>query len=264
MSSFARRPAPCFFCVAVLPLAAQFLIAQAPIKSRLPPSAKPATVNAYVPMPKDIGCDFKSIQTEGVVGNGEMHQLNGTVDGFFCWMADKGPESAKEVPLASRQIADGVLTTKNFGKFKIAEVGSADNRVDSFEDQVSILRDTLPALRAFLRTPAPAAGSAVRNPAGAWEGLLKTNLGEGRFSFKLHRNGDKWAGEMRDYSNKERESYLPLKDLKVEGNAITFAVQPILDGPHYVGKLSDDGESISGNLVSGDLRIPLNLKRKGE
>jgi hypothetical protein len=110
----------------------------------------------------------------------------------------------------------------------------------------------------------PAGGPAVTSPAGAWEGLLKTNLGEGRFSLKLHRDGDKWAGEMRDYSNKDRESYLPLKDLTVEGNGISFAVQPIADSPRYVGKLSDDGESISGDMISGDLRIPLNLKRKGE
>jgi hypothetical protein len=90
------------------------------------------------------------------------------------------------VLLASPQIADGALTTKSFGKFKIAEVGSADNRADSFDDQISILHGKPPSFRAFLGAPAPAAGSAVRNPAGAWEGLPAVPETENRVGERVY------------------------------------------------------------------------------
>ena len=120
----------------------------------------------------------------------------------------------------------------------------------------------------------PAAALAVKSPVQTWEGTLKivedqtTNQQEGRFTFNLHRDGDKWAVEMRGYRNKERESYKPLYDVKVEGTAISFVLEPkptqdVAD-VHYEGKLSDDGKSISGYLVTGDLHIPLNVKRKGD
>jgi hypothetical protein len=107
-------------------------------------------------MPKEIQCGFKNVETEGIVGSGEMHQLNGSVEGLLCWFAAAGSESAKEVPLASSKIVEGKLSTKSFGVFRVAEVGSADNRADSFHDDISILRDKLPSFKAFLRAPVTA------------------------------------------------------------------------------------------------------------
>lgn len=118
----------------------------------------------------------------------------------------------------------------------------------------------------------PAAALAVRNSVQTWEGTLQVvengtkNSQEARFTFRLHRDGDKWTGEMRNYKNKERESYLPLYDVKVEGTAISFVCEPAQNGAdvHYEGKISDDGKAISGSIVTGDLRIPLNLKRRAD
>jgi len=120
----------------------------------------------------------------------------------------------------------------------------------------------------------PAAASAVRDSVQTWEGTLQaqvevdgtTSSQVGRFTFRLHRDGDNWAGQMRDYKNKERESYVPLYDVKVDGRAISFVLEPAQDRAdvHYEGKVSDDGKGISGSLVTGGLHIPLNLKRKGD
>jgi hypothetical protein len=112
--------------------------------------------------------------------------------------------------------------------------------------------------------PKPAASTQT------WEGTLQvvengtTNSQEARFTFRLHRDGEKWTGEMRDYKDKERESYEPLYDVKVEGTAISFVLERAQNGAdvHYEGKVSDDGKGISGSIVTGDLRIPLNLKRR--
>jgi hypothetical protein len=108
---------------------------------------------------------------------------------------------------------------------------------------------------------APAAVLAAANPAGRWEGTLKTPAGELAFVLNLHRDGDKWAAEM-DVPT-QGVSGLPLANVKVDGAAISFPM-PGAGGPHYDGKLSEDGKSISGNFIVADHSIPLDLKWKSE
>ncbi len=109
------------------------------------------------------------------------------------------------------------------------------------------------AILAGLLLLAPTAVRAATNPAGVWEGILKTPTGDLGLVIDLHRDGDKWA-----------VSGLPLANVKVDGAAIGFPIH----GPgdlHYDGKLSEDGKSISGNLTpQGGQSIPLDLKWKSE
>jgi hypothetical protein len=108
---------------------------------------------------------------------------------------------------------------------------------------------------------APAAVLAAANPAGLWEGTLKTPSGEFGFALNLHRDGGKWAAEM-DVPM-QGVSGLPLANVKVDGAAISFPM-PGAGGPHYDGKLSEDGKSIAGNFIVADQSIPLDLKWKSE
>jgi uncharacterized protein len=117
------------------------------------------------------------------------------------------------------------------------------------------------AVMAGLLLLAPAAALAANNPAGVWEGTLATPNGDIGFVFNLHRDGDKWAGEL-DVPI-QGISGLPLTNVKVDGAAISFPM-PGPGDPHYDGKLSEDGKSISGNFSAGGAQIPLNLKWKSE
>jgi len=117
------------------------------------------------------------------------------------------------------------------------------------------------ALMAGILLLAPAAVLAATNPAGVWEGTLKTPNGDLGFVLNLHRDGDKWAAEM-DVPI-QGVSGLPLSNIKVDGAAISFPM-PGQGDPHYDGKLSEDGKSISGNLIAGGQSIPLDLKWKSE
>jgi hypothetical protein len=120
-------------------------------------------------------------------------------------------------------------------------------------------------LTACSRTP-----DASKNVTGRWTGTFKvvidqsngqTQHQEGRLTVQFNRDGRHWTGLMRDYRNKECASFAPLYDVKVQDSAIRFANQPSSNSPHYQGALSNDGKGISGTLILGNLRIPLNLER---
>jgi len=108
---------------------------------------------------------------------------------------------------------------------------------------------------------APAAVLAATNPAGLWEGTLATPNGDIGFVFNIHRDGDKWAVEL-DVPM-QGLSGLPLSNVKVDGAAVGCAM-PGAGDPHYDGKLSDDGKSITGTFSVAGQSIPLNLKWKSE
>jgi hypothetical protein len=108
---------------------------------------------------------------------------------------------------------------------------------------------------------APAAAFAAKDPAGLWEGSLKTPNAEVGFVFNIHHDGDKWAAEM-DVPM-QGASDVPLKDVKVDGASVSFAI-PAPGEPRFDGKLSDDGKTITGNFGQGGAMLPLELKWKSE
>ena len=108
---------------------------------------------------------------------------------------------------------------------------------------------------------APAAVLAATDPAGVWEGALSTPNGDIGFVFNFHKDGDKWAGEL-DVPT-QGVSGLPLTDVKVENASISFPM-PGQGDPHFAGKLSEDGKTISGTFTAGGMDMPLNLKWKSE
>jgi uncharacterized protein len=119
------------------------------------------------------------------------------------------------------------------------------------------------AILAGLLLLAPAAVLAATNPAGVWEGTIKTpNNMEIGFVFNLHRDGDKWAAEM-DIPI-QSVSGLPLTNVKVDGAAVGFTLPAGPGDPHYDGKLSEDGKSIAGTFSQGGMSLPLELKWKSE
>ena len=117
------------------------------------------------------------------------------------------------------------------------------------------------AVLAGLLLLAPAAVLAATNPAGVWEGTINAPNGDIGFLLNLHRDGDKWAAEM-DVPI-QGVTGLPVANVKVDGAAIGFTM-PGQGDPHYDGKLSEDGKSISGKLNAGGQQIPLDLKWKSE
>jgi hypothetical protein len=107
----------------------------------------------------------------------------------------------------------------------------------------------------------PAAVLAAVNPAGTWEGSLKTPNGDVGFVFNLHQDGGNWVGEMDIPA--QHISEMPLNAVKVDGAAVSF-VLPGPGDPRFDGKLSEDGKTLAGNFSQGGGSFPLELKWKSE
>jgi hypothetical protein len=102
---------------------------------------------------------------------------------------------------------------------------------------------------------------AVSNPAGSWEGTIQTPNGDLGVVFNLHRDGDKWVGEMDIPA--QHISEMPLNEVKVDGANVAFTL-PGPGDPHFDGKLSEDGKTLSGNFAQSGGSFPLELKWKSE
>lgn len=103
----------------------------------------------------------------------------------------------------------------------------------------------------------PATQSAA---SGRWEGEIKTP-GQGiRIILELVA-GARWQGitTFPDQSDVE----LRLLNLKVEGAEVSFDMPAAPGYPSFRGKISDDGESISGEFSQSGQTLPTALKRKG-
>jgi hypothetical protein len=57
---------------------------------------------------------------------------------------------------------------------------------------------------------------------------------------------------------------LPLINIAVDGTSVRFAIPDIPGNPSLEGKLSADGNELSGNTVNPDGPVPFTLARKGE
>jgi len=115
------------------------------------------------------------------------------------------------------------------------------------------------ALLTYVLLLAPVVALADSSPAGVWEGSLSTPNGDIGFVFNLHRDGDKWMGEMDVPGQGVAE--MPLNNVKVDGASVSFPI-PGPGDPQFDGKVSDDGKTISGKFTQGAGSLPLDLKWK--
>lgn len=133
-----------FYAASVLLCLSAIIGQQANAQSTAPVKAAPV----FVPMPKDIQCELSGMSFRSAVGaNAQPTETSGSVDGVACWITGKTPEQKKDVSLASNDITRGMLTTKDFGKWKVTPL----NSVNSSGLSIAIRHDNLPSLRAFLQ-----------------------------------------------------------------------------------------------------------------
>jgi uncharacterized protein (TIGR03435 family) len=92
---------------------------------------------------------------------------------------------------------------------------------------------------------------------GQWQGVLKTPDGQLRIVIKISSETEKLKANF--YSIDQRSPAIPASALKCDGSILKMMLAP-LNGS-YEGRISADGNSISGTLSGGGQTTPLNLER---
>jgi uncharacterized protein (TIGR03435 family) len=98
----------------------------------------------------------------------------------------------------------------------------------------------------------------ARDLAGTWQGTLPAGKGE-RLVVKIAKDGAGWSGVVYDLDSHTPSQGRNTTQMSLAGAEVRFAIAPI-DGS-YVGKLSDDGASMTGTWTQGGQARPLNLAR---
>ncbi len=101
------------------------------------------------------------------------------------------------------------------------------------------------------------------NPAGHWEGRITLPSGELKVIVDLDRDASgAWIGDFAipDQAIKD----LPLSNVSVSGESVSFGLPGGQGNPVFKGKLSDDGTMLSGEFSQAGSSAPFTLKRTGE
>jgi uncharacterized protein (TIGR03435 family) len=99
---------------------------------------------------------------------------------------------------------------------------------------------------------------AAQDIAGAWQGTLPVGKGE-RLVMKIAKEGAGWSGVVYDLDSHTPSEGRNTTQMSLAGAEVRIAIAPI-DGS-YVGKLSEDGASMTGTWTQGGQAHPLNLVR---
>ena len=107
------------------------------------------------------------------------------------------------------------------------------------------------------------AAQAAPSVAGHWEGTLKPPTGEIGVTVDLADSGaGHWIGSLSIPTANALD--VPVSSISVEQAAVRFSVSGLPGSPAFDGKLSADGNGLSGVANNGNGPIPFQLKRTGQ
>ena len=101
----------------------------------------------------------------------------------------------------------------------------------------------------------------AKSPSGHWVGSIAgPNI---TLEIDLDaREGDVWHGTISIPAQGTKG--VPLADVSVKGNAVSFVIKGAPGDPRFAGTLSEDGKNINGDFTQGGTSMPLSLARTGD
>jgi hypothetical protein len=110
---------------------------------------------------------------------------------------------------------------------------------------------------------APLALAQSAGVSGHWEGAIHVPNQELAIVVDLAKNDKgQWMGAI-DIPPQHMKGF-PLSSVTVKGNSVAFVMKGAPGDPTFDGKLSSDGQSISGNFTQGGASLTFVLKRTGD
>src|SRR5262245_1260045 len=99
-----------------------------------------------------------------------------------------------------------------------------------------------------------------RKAAGVWDGAISTPGVELRVIVSLQQKDDRnWAGAI-DIPMQGAKG-LPLSNITIDGASVSFSISGVPGNPTFTGKISEDGNTISGDFTQGFGTFPFKLTR---
>lgn len=117
---------------------------------------------------------------------------------------------------------------------------------------------------ALLFSPAPSLlAQTPVDPSGHWEGTVQAPNMDVKIEVDLTKNS---KGELAGTFGQpaQRVKGIPLPTVAVEGRSVRFVVKAGPDVSTFVGVLSADGKSMSGDVALGGRAVPFSLTRTGD
>lgn len=111
-------------------------------------------------------------------------------------------------------------------------------------------------------SPAVSAAQTAVSPAGHWEGSIAAPTAALKVIVDLDRDAKgTWIGDI-DLPEQGVKD-LPLRNVSVSGESVSFGLPAGQGDPMFKGKLSEDGATISGDFFQAGGSVPFSLKRTG-
>ncbi len=94
---------------------------------------------------------------------------------------------------------------------------------------------------------------------GSWKGEIAVPGSPLEFDIDFKKSGDVWSGDISIPIQATKD--FALADVMASGDEISFAMPGVPGDPAFSGKLSEDGETISGDFTQGGGIIPFTMTR---
>ena len=119
---------------------------------------------------------------------------------------------------------------------------------------------TVVALSCILAFGLLSAPAQTHSAAGVWDGAISTPGADLHVIVTLQQKDDKsWSGAI-DIPMQNAKA-IPLTKIAIDGASVAFSIPGAPGDPTFTGKLSDDGQTISGDFTQGPGKFPFKLER---
>ena len=99
-------------------------------------------------------------------------------------------------------------------------------------------------------------------PSGHWEGAIQIPGQELKIEVDLAHAGEKWEGAVNIPAQGLKA--FPLSAIVVTGDKVSFAMKNVPGAPLFIGTLSKDGKTLSGDFSQGGGSVPFSVIRTGD
>lgn len=105
----------------------------------------------------------------------------------------------------------------------------------------------------------PARAQQAQGPGGHWAGAIALPGRELRFEVNLASKAGAWTGDIS--IPQQNASGLPLTNLAVSGDTVTFEIQGVPGTPTFRGVLQKDAQKVAGEFRQGGQAFPFSMER---